>query len=60
MFVPEAMPEGDLEPHNVSGLVQTLTGVCNESTCTRAEIIGALETVKHTLLMCWHDEDEGP
>lgn len=63
MKPPEGMP-AELEAQRVDGLVKTLAGFCNESILPRASIIGALETVKHTLLEAWHeeskrDDDEG-
>lgn len=36
-------------------LLETLKGLCNESTCTRVEILGALEAVKLALYNAWTD-----
>lgn len=54
--IPNSMPDGDLEEGSASNLMDTTQGLCNESTLTRVEIIGALECVKASLLMNWRAE----
>lgn len=39
-------------------LMDTLQGFCNESTCTRVEILGALEGVKLALYLSWNKDDD--
>lgn len=58
--VPDTMP---LVLHEQEGrdLMNTIQGFCEQSTLTRAHVIGALEGVKHLLLRKWftgEDEDE--
>lgn len=56
----EDIPDGigDLPQGDVADLVDTLTGLCNESELTRAEILGALEATKLRLWWTWQREHE--
>lgn len=55
--VPDRMPD-DLPEQDVAELVDRLTGICNESTLTRAEILGAMEASKLRLWWSWQREHE--
>jgi hypothetical protein len=57
--IPDAMPDDPLEDLDAQDLMNTLQGICNESTLTRAEILGALEAVKLSLFAGWRDDQEG-
>jgi len=55
--VPDAMPSV-LPEQEGRDLMNTIQGFCEQSTLTRAHIIGALEGVKHVLLRKWFDADD--
>lgn len=58
--IPDAFEE--LPEPSVDDLANTLQGLCNESTLSRAEILGVLEAVKLTIWHNWDkdtDEDDG-
>lgn len=56
--VPDRMPD-ELPCAGVEQLEATIRGVCNESTLTRAEVLGVLEAAKLNIFVGWQAEDEG-
>lgn len=46
------------EGSSVDALYNTIQNFCNESTLTRAAIIGVLEAVKFSLFVSWDREGE--
>ena len=54
--IPDTAPEFG-EP-TIDNLANTIQGLCNESTLSRAEIIGTLEAVKMALWRNWRLDDE--
>lgn len=56
-MVPDSMPE-DLPAGDSADLMETLTGICNESELTRAEILGVLEACKLRLWWSWQRDLE--
>ena len=58
--IPDIAPEFP-EEFAASDLCRTIINFCNEASCSRYEILGALENAKVTLLQSWKKayEEEG-
>lgn len=55
--VPDSLPD-ELRENGADDLLDQLTSICNESTLSRAEILGVLEATKLRLHWGWQVEAE--